>query len=57
MTSQQLNHELISSLTQLKVKKLLNSLAPLKDSVESGNWYSMLSVNQKMSLEIRKRNS
>ena len=51
MTSQQLKHELISWLTQLKDKKLLNSLASIKDSVESGDWYSMLTAKQKKSLE------
>jgi hypothetical protein len=51
MTSQQLKHELISWLTQLKDKKLLNSLASIKDSVESGDWYSKLSAKQKKSLE------
>ncbi len=51
MTSQQLKHELISWLTQLKDKKLLNSLASIKDSVESGDWYSMLTTKQKKSLE------
>jgi hypothetical protein len=51
MTSQQLKHELISWLTQMKDKKLLNSLASIKDSVESGDWYSMLTAKQKKSLE------
>ena len=51
MTSQQLKHELISWLTQLKDKKILNSLASIKDSVESGDWYSKLSAKQKKSLE------
>lgn len=51
MTSQQLKHELISWLTQLNDKKLLNSLASIKDSVESGDWYSILSAKQKKSLE------
>ena len=51
MTSQQLKHELISWLTKLKDKKLLNSLASFKDYVESGDWYSKLYTKQKKSLE------
>ena len=51
MTSQQLKHELISWLTQLKDKKLLNSIASIKDSIESGDWFSGLSSQQKKSLE------
>ena len=51
MTSQELKHELINWLTQLKDKKLLMSIASIKDSVESGDWYSDLSPKQKKSLE------
>ena len=51
MTSQELKHELISWLTQLKDKKLLKSLSSIKDSVESGDWYNGLSVKQKKSFE------
>jgi hypothetical protein len=56
MTSQQLKHELISWLTQLKDKKLLKSIASIKDSVESGDWYSELSSKQKKSMERGIRN-
>ena len=51
MTSQELKHELISWLTQLKDKKLLKSLSSIKDSVESGDWFNGLSVKQKKSFE------
>ena len=51
MTTQELKHELISWLNQLKDKKLLKSLSSIKDSVESGDWYTELNSKQKKSLE------
>lgn len=50
MTTRDLKHELASWLSNMRDKKLLNSLASIKDSEESGDWYDGLSASQKKSL-------
>ncbi|MBK6444481.1 MAG: hypothetical protein IPQ03_11875 [Bacteroidetes bacterium] len=50
MATRDLKHELITWLTNLKDKKILNSLASIKDSEESGDWYDSLTSAQKKSL-------
>jgi hypothetical protein len=51
MKSDSLRLELISWVSKLKDKKLLNSLASLKDSEASGDWYDELNPAQKKSLQ------
>ena len=50
MTARELKHELIRWLSNLKDKKLLNSLASIKESEQSGDWYDSLTTSQKKSL-------
>ncbi len=50
MTARELKHELIRWLSNLKDKKLLNSLASIKESEESGDWHDSLTASQKKSL-------
>lgn len=51
MNSQSIKSELISRVSKLKDKKLLHSLSSVKDSTESGDWYTHLTSSQKKSLE------
>ena len=51
MNAQSLKLELIAWLAQVKDKQLLESLSQLKESFQSGDWYSNLSQEQKKSLE------
>jgi len=51
MSTQALKLELINWLTNLKDKSLLESIASIKDSTVSGDWYDELSPAQKKSLE------
>jgi len=51
MTTQALKIELIGWLTQLNDKKVLESLASLKDSFVSGDWYAGLTAAQKKSMQ------
>jgi hypothetical protein len=51
MTTKELKHELISWLSGLTDKKLLRAIASIKDSNESGDWYSGLTSKQRKSLE------
>lgn len=51
MSTQALKLELISWLTKLNDKKVLESLASLKDSFVSGDWYSGLTAAQKKSIQ------
>ena len=51
MNPQSIKLELISWVSKLKDKKLLGSLASIKDSTESGDWYEQLTPAQKKSLE------
>jgi len=51
MNTQAVKSELIQWLTQLDDEKLLTSLSSIKESVESGDWYNQLTVEQKNSLE------
>ncbi len=50
MKSQSIRLELVNWVSKLKDKKLLNSLASIKDSEESGDWYDNLTAAQKKSL-------
>jgi len=51
MSSQVLKLELITWLTGVTDRKLLDSLNSIKNSVESGDWYDSLTESQKKSLE------
>ena len=51
MSTLELKLQLINWLTDLKDKKLLNSLASIKESEQSNDWYLQLSAKQKKSLE------
>jgi len=51
MKPESIKLELISWLSKLKDKKLLNSIASIKDSAESGDWYDELTPGQKKSLQ------
>jgi hypothetical protein len=51
MSTQALKLELIGWLTKLNDKKILDSLASLKDSFSSGDWYNDLSAAQKKSIQ------
>lgn len=51
MSTLELKLQLINWLTDLKDKKLLQSLASIKESEQSNDWYLQLSAKQKKSLE------
>ena len=51
MSTQILKLELITWLTGLTDKKLLESLHSIKNSVEAGDWYDTLTESQKQFLE------
>ena len=51
MNPQAIKLDLIHWLTDLKDKKLLELFASIKESSESGDWYSTLTEGQKKSLE------
>ena len=51
MSTKAIKLDLINWLTQLKDKKLLESLLSVKDSTQSNDWYNFLSSAQKKSLD------
>ena len=51
MKADSIRLELINWVSKLKDKKLLNSLASIKDSEESGDWYNELTSAQKKSFQ------
>ena len=51
MKLQTIRLELVNWVFNLKDKKLLKSLASIKDSEESGDWYDHLTPAQKKSLQ------
>jgi hypothetical protein len=51
MSTLELKLQLIGWLKDLKDRKLLASLASIKDSEQSDDWYTQLSPKQKKSLE------
>jgi len=51
MSTLELKIQLINWLTELKDKNLLSSLASIKDSEQSDDWYKQLNPKQRKSLD------